>query len=189
MRLYFIIVPCAALLAQSCTSMQGVTKREGFQALHEGTEDIELSLKDGSSLIVEGGRYLLVTELGDYYFGTGTFMNYRANTEWGFKGAYVPIKIFTDTAKGSNGIVLCWRNDTSAVRFHAGDYVSVTPESGIGLYVMGKSGAIPLEDIVGVNLEKADTGKTVMYSAGAYAVFFIATVGGLAMLAALAAGQ
>jgi len=93
-------------------------------------------------------------------------MNYRTNTEKAFTGTFVPVKIFSDTTKGTDGKILCWRNDTSAVQFRAGDYVRVTPESGTGLYIMGMNDVIPLENIDAVKLNNVDGGKTVLSGLG-----------------------
>jgi len=157
---------CGSILLQSCapTSLKTTemsTSEECLARLRSGTETLTIRIGGGEPFVLEGGKYLLVSEPGDYYFGNGTFINYRDNTEQPFSGKYVPVKVTADSNEQGSGKILCWRNDTSAVVFRKGDYVKVSPENGTGLYIFGRTKPVPADDIEGEEIEKISPVKTV----------------------------
>jgi hypothetical protein len=160
MRAYLAIVLSAALLLQSCTSMYGVSKDEGLRAISEGSANLNLRMRNRVELEVKAGRYIFVNEPADFYFGTGRMMKHGNLTSHSFHGTMSPVKIEPDTAKGGRVWMICWRDDSSAVRFPADGYVRVTPELGPGLYICGMERPIPPADILAIEVEAGNPMKT-----------------------------
>jgi hypothetical protein len=143
MKTLFVMLLCGSLLLEGCYSYRPVTASGQRQLRSTESDDIILTLNDGSRIESRRDWHFEVTEPSAFIFGEGEGRRSKGASSsansWFFSGkidwrAIDSVKLLSPA---SGPLLRCWRSDSTIVDFRPGHYVILTPDSGTGFWAIG----------------------------------------------------
>ena len=146
MKTVLVILLCASLLLEGCYSYSALNEEERNQFGTLENDNILIVLNDGSNIESHKGLHVEITEPSEFVLGIGS--RCKSNSRGGSlkathfagrlqKSLIDSSKLIRSSSYGIDMLFQCWLSDSSVMTFKSGDYVTITPDSGIGFWVIG----------------------------------------------------
>jgi hypothetical protein len=185
MKTNFLVLICSAILFSGCYSYYQLPEPSSTSQRVDSTVAIRILLKNHTSIDLEPGKYVEVTEPANFVFGSGTIRGSREDDEDDYCGRFAGTLVDSGvTPPADFDSSKRWYEfqtpEKSLIRLNEGDFVVVDSIQGAGFWYFGSmdaigsriaySGRISFDSIEKIAVEDLSVSKTSLCVMGVAAV-------------------